>query len=146
MKICLEMLQNSVNSLMKEFANRNGHWAQRSQPFRKEGFLFWCLWCCLQQYVSLTKDWKNSSDSWQSHHVDCRKPKNAEYWGGKILMTVPWIWQLRKHCIPTVEWWQDLIEVTFCRVQTQGLFLEQPKKAWSCLKIMMTQHLEASMM
>lgn len=37
-----------------------------------------------------------------------------------------------------------LAEVTFGRVQTQRLFLEQPKKAWCRLKILMSQHLEAS--
>lgn len=50
--------------------------------------------------------------------------------------------------IPFPLWCGDrtFIEVTFCRVQTQGLFLAPPKKAWSGLKIMMTQHLEASVM
>ena len=76
--------------------------------------------------------------------IEYLKGQNA--WEAKFLNVCPGSGNPEGIPVPLRSGDRIGIEVTFCRVQTQRLFLEQPKKAWSCLKIMMTQHLEASMM
>lgn len=71
------------------------------------------------------------------HSLDHRKPvKGDNLWvtgSNSVEFILFWLWDGDR----------ILAEVTFGRVQTQRLFLEQPKKAWCRLKILMSQHLEA---